>query len=768
MNNLNISLNRKCTAVLRSMLLLAIFAAVFCIAAISVNADSDTVLTVQKDGSTVKEFSLEDLERIAAEEGNKTYSYSAWNVYPTFSIEPDVAGATVEGILDEAGVLDSLNDTGTVTFYSDDDPASYEDSYHMSLTGKQLREDRFFFPNGNLTDHAKGLVPQDAYDGAEPVPAIIETGNEYRLYVGQTAPNEENNPLFVKNMANGGLIAVSNKTAPQCEKITVSLPNMSLADEGDEITISNISDANSADYDKICFTFDSNSSPGYGGPIYNCGPKGGIFCKPVLTGNGKATLKVRVKGYGKLDSSLQTFTYYIGNALTVKIDGETVKTYHRIEDLEKAGSSVTYDYSGYNSYPSWDLKKGKTGIKVSDIIKDAGGKDPSEYDGSGTICFTGVDGYNSILTFEQLFGDERFCFPNGAKGTDNKGGRATDAAYKDSSPVPAIIETGDKNSLLFGQAAPNEQNFPECVSNMLKLGVLEIDTTPAEKCETMITPDPENNSIINSGTEITFPFPDEAHKRDKLYYVIDPAEGKSPGYGDAFYYYSANLYPKKLTNPPVLDMPGYHKVAVKVFAYGKQDSDVSVFEYCVKPGTPAGLKGTSASYNSAKLTWGAQKGASGYRIYRAAPGGTLTKYKDVDASQTSFTDKGLKTGASYKYAVSALAAAGEETLEGAKSGSISVKPVPGKTSVKLSAGKKKITVKWKKVSGASGYVIMRSAKKSSGYKMVKTVRKGSAVSFTNKKLKKGKKYFYKVRAYRNVDGKKVYGAYSAVRSAKAK
>ena len=97
-----------------------------------------------------------------------------------------------------------------------------------------------------------------------------------------------------------------------------------------------------------------------------------------------------------------------------------------------------------------------------------------------------------------------------------------------------------------------------------------------------------------------------------------------------------------------------------------------------------------------------------------------------------------------------------------------MKPVPGKTSVKLSAGKKKITVKWKKVSGASGYVIMRSAKKSSGYKMVKTVRKGSAVSFTNKKLKKGKKYFYKVRAYRNVDGKKVYGAYSAVRSAKAK
>ena len=32
-----------------------------------------------------------------------------------------------------------------------------------------------------------------------------------------------------------------------------------------------------------------------------------------------------------------------------------------------------------------------------------------------------------------------------------------------------------------------------------------------------------------------------------------------------------------------------------------------------------------------------------------------------------------------------------------------------------------------------------------------------------KKLKKGKKYYVKVRAYRTYKGKKVYGSYSAVR-----
>lgn len=757
-------------------MLLAIITAVFLIAVSltggirNAYAAEEPALTVCKDGDIVRRFTLEELIRIAEEEGDKSYSYSAWNVYPTFSTVTDIKGATVEGILDEAGVLDSLKDTGTVTFYADDDPDTYMYSYNMSLTGSQLREDRFFFPNGNLTDHAGGVIPQDAYDGAEPMPAVIETGNEFRLYVGQTAPNEENSPLFVKNMANGGMIVVSNKTAPKCDMIETNISNLSMVEEGDEISINNISGTSNTEYDKICYTFETSVSPGYGCPIYNCGPKGNpvLVCKPVLSGNGKVTLKVRVKGYGKLDSTLQTFTYCIGDSLTVMVDGETVKSYHRTEDLEQAGNTTVYDYSGYNSFPTWDIKKNKAGIKVSDIIKDATGNNPDEFDDRSTISFTGLDGYSSVFTFDQLFGTERYCFPEGKKGTDNKGGRATEAAYKNSSLVPAIIGTGDNSTFYFGQAAPNDQNFPECVSDMLKLGVIRIDTSPAGKCEAEDTADPESGSVVNIGERISFPFPDEQHKRDKLYYVIDPEEGQVPGYGDTFYYYAANLYPQKLTNPPVLDQPGNHKIAVKVFAYGKQDSDVSVFEYSVKPGKPSGLKVASVSYNSAKIMWNAQKGATGYRIYRAEGSKGLSMYKDIDASATAFADTGLATGVSYKYAVAALTEAGENTLESAKSESISVKPALKKTSVKLSPGKKKIKVKWSKVSGASGYVIMRSTKKGSGYKTVKTVKKGSAVSFTNKKLKKGKKYYYKVRAYRIVNGKKVFGAYSAVRSAKAK
>ena len=49
-----------------------------------------------------------------------------------------------------------------------------------------------------------------------------------------------------------------------------------------------------------------------------------------------------------------------------------------------------------------------------------------------------------------------------------------------------------------------------------------------------------------------------------------------------------------------------------------------------------------------------------------------------------------------------------------------------------------------------------------------TVKKGSTVKATIKKLSKGKKYYFKVRAYKTVNGKKIYGAYSSVKSVKVK
>lgn len=83
---------------------------------------------------------------------------------------------------------------------------------------------------------------------------------------------------------------------------------------------------------------------------------------------------------------------------------------------------------------------------------------------------------------------------------------------------------------------------------------------------------------------------------------------------------------------------------------------------------------------------------------------------------------------------------------------------PGKTKItKTKVGKRKVLVKFKKVNGAKGYRIKYSLK--SNFKKAKTIST-KKLKATIKKLKKGKRYFIKVQAYKVVNGKKVYGIYS--------
>ena len=80
----------------------------------------------------------------------------------------------------------------------------------------------------------------------------------------------------------------------------------------------------------------------------------------------------------------------------------------------------------------------------------------------------------------------------------------------------------------------------------------------------------------------------------------------------------------------------------------------------------------------------------------------------------------------------------------------------------------KAVLKWKKAADASGYQVYMKTGKKGKFKLVKTISKKAKVSYTVSKLKKKKTYFFKVRAYKTVSGKKTYGAYSKTKSIKLK
>ena len=91
------------------------------------------------------------------------------------------------------------------------------------------------------------------------------------------------------------------------------------------------------------------------------------------------------------------------------------------------------------------------------------------------------------------------------------------------------------------------------------------------------------------------------------------------------------------------------------------------------------------------------------------------------------------------------------------------------TNVTLSSSgvfSKKVTVKWNKVSGAYGYEVYRATNESGNYEKISTVPFLSSTTDSN--VSYGKKYYYKVRAYKFVNNKKVYSQDSAVQSIRVK
>lgn len=180
---------------------------------------------------------------------------------------------------------------------------------------------------------------------------------------------------------------------------------------------------------------------------------------------------------------------------------------------------------------------------------------------------------------------------------------------------------------------------------------------------------------------------------------------------------------------------------------------------------------STTANNSTTLTvkWNQIFGVSGYQVYRAtSKNGTYKRVKTVNSAATSFQNTKLKSGKTYYYKVRAYKGSTYYPFSSISSKTLAAKVTkPKAPKISTKAGKRKITVKWKKVAGATGYRIYRATNKNGKYTAVKTVKSKTA-SFTNTKLKKGKRYYYKVKAYKTVSGKRVYSNFSNVSNKKAK
>ena len=169
------------------------------------------------------------------------------------------------------------------------------------------------------------------------------------------------------------------------------------------------------------------------------------------------------------------------------------------------------------------------------------------------------------------------------------------------------------------------------------------------------------------------------------------------------------------------------------------------------------------NYDTLKVSWSKVAGADGYYVYYKKS--TWKSYQKLGTTTAlSYSKAKLTDGAQYKFAVYPYMNIGDQkymTKNSKSSDYVYTLKKLNKPGVKKSS-RSFVRVSWNNIPGESGYQIARSKSSTKNFKIVKRVSKN--YKSTKIKTPRYKKYYYKVRAYKTVNGKRIYGPWSSGKS----
>lgn len=298
-------------------------------------------------------------------------------------------------------------------------------------------------------------------------------------------------------------------------------------------------------------------------------------------------------------------------------------------------------------------------------------------------------------------------------------------------------------------------------------------------------------SVIGKNVKVTWDKDKFASKYEISYRKYDNRDDYDGGYYGAYEDHWKTVDNIKKNSYTIQNVAGNESVAIRIRAYGSNKwSEYATAEQngneklriaqsvTAKEITEKNAKGTSAA--AVKISWKKVSGAKYYKVWRSTSPASFYntdkrsyetngrvepiakesnsdesisanvvlykeyKFRNNTIMATSAIDRGnLRTGVTYYYYVQAFGENGDTISGLSKPAAICYKVSPSIT--KLTAKKGRITVKIAKVNGASKYEVYRSDNKNKGFEKIGATKKNST-SFTDKKVKKGKKYYYKVVA----------------------
>ena len=186
----------------------------------------------------------------------------------------------------------------------------------------------------------------------------------------------------------------------------------------------------------------------------------------------------------------------------------------------------------------------------------------------------------------------------------------------------------------------------------------------------------------------------------------------------------------------------------------------------------SGVASLPANTITAKnITGTYSKKKQSFSIAAKCLGGAKLSYRS-DNKKISVNKSGkvtVKAGYIGKASITIQAAAASGYQKTVKKITVTIRPQKAKLRSVKNIKTKKIQVRWKKVTVASGYQIQIAANRSFTSKMkIITVKSRKKTSLKRGGFKKGKTYYVRIRSYKTVSGRKYYSAWSKIKKVKIK
>lgn len=209
---------------------------------------------------------------------------------------------------------------------------------------------------------------------------------------------------------------------------------------------------------------------------------------------------------------------------------------------------------------------------------------------------------------------------------------------------------------------------------------------------------------------------------------------------------------------PTLTPTEVGRYTLKITGKGNYSGTLEL-NYTIVPAAPKTATANLYGYDDVKVTWAKSEGATGYSVYyKKNSAKNYTLFGKTTKRNVSIAN--LADGIKYNFKIVPYYTDDGVNYTSTQSKVSSVYTLKKLNKPKVSVNGQKVKVKWNNINGETGYQVSRTKTKTdTNVVLTKKTTSGTSATVT---APKGTKYFYKVRAYKVVNNKKIFGPWSNV------